>query len=112
MRDVILEASVGQDVLLLARRGAFSRLPRELQVPARAQMMLPRLAAMSDAMRQLRVYCADSCAQGVVSLPDNDVLRIVERQIDTGELQAIVLPRPIPAYTQEKVTTKGSAGST
>src|SRR5262245_18095350 len=113
MRDVILEASVGQDVLLLARRGAFSRLPRALQAPARAQMVLPRLAAMPDAMRQLRMYCADSCAQGVISLPDNDVLKIVERQIDTGELQAIVLPRPIPAHIPEKVTTtKGRAGST
>jgi hypothetical protein len=107
MRDVILEVIVGQDVLLLAKRGAFPRLPRELQVPARAQMVLPRLAAMSDAMRQLRVYCADACAQGVVSLPDNDVLRIVEKQIDTGELQAIVLPRPIPIHSQEKVTAKG-----
>src|ERR1700730_10035306 len=112
MRDDVVEIHADQEVLLLGRLGALSRIPREIREPGRAQMVLPRLAAMPAAMRQLRGHWADqSSAHALVNLSDHDVLRIVGAALQNGQLQATVFPRIVPGQIRGTVIPADRAGA-
>jgi hypothetical protein len=105
MRDGVVDIEIGQEVLLLGRLSARFGVPRDLREPRRALMVLPRLASMPSAMRRLRSYWADEWStQAVVNLSDHDVLSVVGGAIETGQLQAAVLPRIVPGQLIETAT--------
>jgi hypothetical protein len=110
MRDGVVDIDIGHEVLLLGQLSARYGVPRALGEPRRAQMVLPRLAAMPSAMRRLRSYWADQWStQAVANLSDHDVLRVVGGAIETGQLQAAVVPRIIPSELARTATPANRA---
>jgi hypothetical protein len=102
MKDDVVHVSVDQEVLLLGRGGALSRIPLALREPRRVQTLLPRLANTA-AMRAVRMYWADhSSAHGLADLSDHDVLRLVGAAIQDGRLQAMTFPHVIPDHVLER----------
>lgn len=102
MRDGVFEVGAGQEILILARPGSAFRFPRELLSPTQAQLMLPRLLAMPDAMQRIRAYCSETFVHHLDRLTDHDLIRMVEHRILSGQLQAVVLQRAAPAHMQRR----------
>jgi hypothetical protein len=88
MHEDVIQIHIEPEVLLLGRFGTLSRLPRELRDPVRAQLLLRRLVAEPDAMRQIRNLLP---AYSLNRYSDQIVLEMVDGAIQNGDLQAIVV---------------------
>jgi hypothetical protein len=104
MHDGVGKIVVDQEVLLLAR---FGTVPSEIQRPEQARLLLRRLVAVPTAMHQLRTYWANQfSAHALNHLADHDVVRIIDGAIQSGQLQALVLPAEI---AEAKLLTRTSS---
>lgn len=110
MREgVVTKIQVGADILIIGDVESLHGFPRDLRRRSGACGVLRRMLPDAQAMRQLRQYWASrSVSQPMNLRSDHELLDAVEAAIESGSVQAMVLPDHGPHIRDHGTTPSGT----